>query len=220
MYKIRHTQEDPNRFTGTSLGIGGKLWRVDMWMASSGDKMIVEGHTMKEGHIVQNSVYVKQEDIDWTPALRPRYYNIMTKPWVSLWMEQTGARQYKVGWNDRSVRMYPHIGDRAGKGFPVPFDQMAAIYEGNTSYHPLERALSMIKRRKDANSLCALTPNLAIERGPFGHTYLVYQAQRFVGVVHEGALRVDNTFNHPDLEGLEFQHEDVKKLVALLGPAT
>lgn len=220
MYELRHTQIDKARFVNTCLGIRGVLYYAAMW-GYDGDTCYLTATKAAEMRKAAHSevLEVEEGDVDWLPSIRPGYYtNIHTKPWHSSWVEQTSNRQYKVGLNERNTRAYTYMAQRAGRGGPIPYGILAEVYEGANEYPDMKRAISMVKGRGQATSQCGLSHSFALEKGFAGLTFLVYRAQRYVGIVKRGTMLVESTFTHPDLENLEYQHEEIGKLRGLLGP--
>ncbi len=220
MYKLRDTKADPQRFTNTSMGVKGRLTLIQEFIYDATARTWqVIGLQLNEGKESFVHTQVEEGDIDWLPNIRPGYYNVMGRPWAGYWVEQTAARQYHAGLNERNIRAFSSWTLRPKRPMYPGFKALSTIYEGRDEYHPVDRALSMIKRRKVENSQVALSRNLAIERGVHDIGYLVYRARRIVGLVQDGHLLVDETFNHPDLHNLEHTHETVKKLRGILQQA-
>lgn len=93
---------------------------------------------------------------------------------------------------------------------PVGFISVALAYRDGFNPQEVGRALSMIKKRT-RNTMIGISPNLALEKiGPA--TMVVYRGIQVVGIVHDAKLYIDNTFNHPDLNTLEYTNESVKEL--------
>lgn len=226
MYKLAHVAEDINKFNNTWVGVNGKLTEVGQIAHVGGGQYSLVGTQMDWKTRIPHPIElrVRDGDISWLPPLLPGYYNFLNaKPWMSLWMEQSAKRQYKVGLNNAIMRYKDSFFTYRGRGVVADhgpgFPLVAHAFEHGPDHQEVGKAINMVRKR-NKNATIGLSLNLALDKGPMNIVYLIYRARRVVGMVNKKVLYVDATFTHPDLNNMEYKNAEIEEMRKFLTQAS